>query len=583
MGINFKTIKLKKLRILVLLILTLSSFSVYGQDDLIPEKFIIHRVKKGENIIELSEKYNINLRQIENYNPQIKKRGIRKRMQVRIPVFKEVKKEKITPNFYTIIAKDTKWRIAYENEISIHQLEDLNPEIKLGLKVGQKIILPEKSKFSKQKVVDNYFYYKIKSKEGYYRIGLKTGIKKTTIDSLNPFVVKNGLQEGMILKLPKLYFEKLNVKNNFLSEKINLKDSVLKRKSIKLAIFLPFNTSLIEFDSLIKTNRFFKKRTLSSIAIDFYFGAIMAMEEAVKIGINVDSKIIDTQNDINNIKNQLKLIDTLGLDLIIGPLLTKNFNFLSSQSAFSDIPKVAPLSSNPVKMRKGVFQSISPKNFLRKEMLSHLKNIIDNEDNIIIVADSTNLRIEKELNELFPKSVNIRPEFGDFLLPDLIDSLIVDSMPNKIILETEKFSLISSASSQIRSQLSDEKKISLYTTYRGNAYDNKNLSNTLFSDLGFTYLSDSYPKSIINSDFSIRFINRFGLPPNKISIRAYDLLMDLLLRISTQNSLSSSILIGETEYFNNKFNYVPFNNESYINQGYYLLKHKLYDIIEINK
>ena len=128
----------------MLLILTLSFFSIYGQDGLIPEKFIIHRVKKGENIIELSEKYNINSRQIENYNPQIKKRGLRKRMQVRIPVFKEVKKEKITPNFYTIIPKDTKWRIAYENEISIHQLEDLNPEIKLGLKVGQKIILPEK-------------------------------------------------------------------------------------------------------------------------------------------------------------------------------------------------------------------------------------------------------------------------------------------------------------------------------------------------------------------------------------------------------------------------------------------------------
>ena len=35
----------------MLLILTLSFFSIYGQDGLIPEKFIIHRVKKGENII----------------------------------------------------------------------------------------------------------------------------------------------------------------------------------------------------------------------------------------------------------------------------------------------------------------------------------------------------------------------------------------------------------------------------------------------------------------------------------------------------------------------------------------------------
>ena len=56
----------------------------------------------------------------------------------------------------------------------------------------------------------------------------------------------------------------------------------------------------------------------------------MAMEEAAKIGINIDSKIIDTQNDIKEIENQLKLIDTLALDLIVGPLLPKNFNIIAS-------------------------------------------------------------------------------------------------------------------------------------------------------------------------------------------------------------------------------------------------------------
>ena len=582
MGINFKSVTVK-IKILGILILIFSFSNVFSQENSIPEKFIIHRVKKGEDIDELSNKYNLTRDQIEDFNPQIKKRGLRKRMQVRIPVFKEKEKEKVILNFYTIIPNDTKWRIAYENGISIQKLEELNPKIKSGLKVGQKIILPEKSKFTKKIIEDDHYYYKIKPKEGYYRIGLKTGIKRTTIDSLNPIVVENGLQEGMVLKLPKLYFEKLNVTNNFLTEKINLKDSLLKKNSIKLAIFLPFNTSSIEFDSIDKTNRFLKRRTLSSISINFYFGAIMAMEEAAKIGINIDSKIIDTQNDIKEIENQLKLIDTLALDLIVGPLLPKNFNFLTSQPIFKNIPKVTPLSSKPVEMKKGVFQTVSSKKFLRKEMLSHLKNILDDEDNILVVADSLNFDVEEELNKLFPRSVNIRPQFGDFLLPELIDSLIVDSMPNKIILETEKFSLISSASSQIRSQLSDEKTIGLYTTYHGISYENKNLSNTLFSDLGFTYVSDYYPKSIIESNFSIQFIDRFGIPPNKTAIRAYDLILDLLLRISTQNDLFQSVKIGETEYFNNKFNYVPFDNGSYINQGYYLLKHKLYDIVEINK
>ena len=156
-------------------------------------------------------------------------------------------------------------------------------------------------------------------------------------------------------------------------------------------------------------------------------------------------------------------------------------------------------------------------------------------------------------------------------------------MPNKIILETEKFSLISSASSQIRSQLSDEKEIRLYTTYHGSSYDDPNLSNKLFSDLDFTYMSDYYPREINDLEFLKSFINRFGIPPNKTSIRAYDLVYDLILRITTQGNLYLSSTIGETEYINNKFNYVSDVEGAYINKSYFLLKHQSYDIIEINK
>ena len=143
MGINFKSVTVK-IKILGILILIFSFSNVFSQENSIPEKFIIHRVKKGEDIDELSNKYNLTRDQIEDFNPQIKKRGLRKRMQVRIPVFKEKEKEKVILNFYTIIPDDTKWRIAYENGISIQKLEELNPKIKSGLKVGQKIILPEK-------------------------------------------------------------------------------------------------------------------------------------------------------------------------------------------------------------------------------------------------------------------------------------------------------------------------------------------------------------------------------------------------------------------------------------------------------
>ena len=559
----------------------------YSQDDLTPEKFIIHKVKKGDNLFKLSKKYNISESQIKNYNPRISKRGLRKRMQLRIPIYPKIviknePSEKLAT--YLVQPKDTKWRIAYSYGITIDELNELNPKIKEGLKFGDSINLPIKTEEEKKLIESDFYYYKIKPKEGYYRIEVKTGFSKSTIDSLNPFVINEGLKRGMILKLPKTSSISLKVdKSLLLIERTKLQDSVFIRKKINLVYFLPFKTSVIEFDSIEKTDRYLKRRTLTSIALDFYSGSLLAMEKAKNAGIDIEAKVFDTQNKKTEINTQINTLDSNKIDVIIGPLLPKNFNYLSLNNKLKDVPKVAPLSSNPVIMRKGVFQSITPRSFIRNEMKEYLLNIINEDDNILIVSDSLNRKIEKELNFLFPSAVKLRPEFGDFLLPELVDSLIVDTLSNKVILETEKFSLISSASSQIRSQLSENKKIRLFTTYHGSSYEDSNLSNMLFGDLMFTYMSDYYPRDIDDSDLIDEFINRFGIPPNKTSIRAFDLVYDLILRIATQNDLYSSAKLGETEYINNKFNYIPIIGGAYINNGYYLLQHNEYDVLEINK
>ena len=574
-----------KVNFLSIFLIIFISFT-YAQNNLIPESFIIHKVKKGDNLFNLTKKYGVNSEQIEEYNPMLIKKGLKRRMQLRIPVYSELKlKNPVVnkTNEYIVKPKDTKWRIAYEFGISIDELEKLNPSIKNELKYGQIIFLPKKNIEDKKSVELGFYYYKVKPKEGYYRIKLKTGIDKSIIDSLNPQLHSGGLKQGMVLKLPILISDKLNMKDSFLTEKITLIDSIIKKDQIKIVFFLPFKSSSIEFDSIDKTEKYLKRRTLTSIALDFYSGSIMAMEKIKDNGINLDVKVFDTQNKKDEIEKQINLLDQSNIDLIIGPMLPKNFNFLSSKMKLAEIPKVAPLSTNPVIMRKGVVQSITPKSYIRDQMKNYLNETIDKSDNILIISDSINRETEKKLSSIFPKATSLRPEIGDFLLPELLDSLIVDTLPNKIILETEKFSLISSASSQIRSQLSDEKEIRLYTTYHGSSYDDPNLSNKLFSDLDFTYMSDYYPREINDLEFLKSFINRFGIPPNKTSIRAYDLVYDLILRITTQGNLYLSSTIGETEYINNKFNYVSDVEGAYINKSYFLLKHQSYDIIEINK
>ena len=78
-------------------------------------------------------------------------------------------------------------------------------------------------------------------------------------------------------------------------------------------------------------------------------------------------------------------------------------------------------------------------------MYRHLVSVIDTTQNVVIVADSLNRDIEKELKIKFPWAIIIRPELQDYIIPELVDSLLVDSLPNKVLFESKSFPLIASA------------------------------------------------------------------------------------------------------------------------------------------
>ena len=52
-----------------------------------PERFINHRVGKGESLITIIEKYAISESQLLEYNPLVGRVGVKRRMTLRIPVY----------------------------------------------------------------------------------------------------------------------------------------------------------------------------------------------------------------------------------------------------------------------------------------------------------------------------------------------------------------------------------------------------------------------------------------------------------------------------------------------------------------
>ena len=98
----------------------------------------------------------------------------------------------------------------------------------------------------------------------------------------------------------------------------------------------------------------------------------------------------------------------------------------------------------------------------------------------------------------------------------------------------------------------------------------------------FQYASTNKKIDLINDKFFIdKFISDYNYFPSKYSIRAYDIVYDLLLRISNGDLDEENLHQIETEYFENKFKYVRSSAGSIDNTAVYLIKHEDLKIKEL--
>ena len=448
--------------------------------------------------------------------------------------------------------------------------------------------------FSQGQITDTIFH-RVKKNETLYSISNQYSVDISDIISLNPDLKDNRLKRRSRIMIPVfsevisadiVISDSLNI-NTEINEILYLKTMVLESKNLNnnltLSLLLPFNTSSIELDSIDKVEQLFKTRNLYTISLDFYSGVLFALSELKKIGIDVKLDVYDTENSFSKINDIANDIVTNKSNVIIGPIIPDNFDFISKLEGISKIPRVFPLSTNPVNILSGVIQAVTPKRFLRNKMIDYLKKNLSPEDNIVIVADSLNRDIEGDLKNIFPNSITLRPESeGGYILPELVDSLLVDSLPNKVIVETEIFTFISSIISQMNSQISDQRRVQLFTTYRGNLYDDPNINIKDLGNLNFTYSSMRKPTVIDTlNTFTSGYIDLFGNFPNKDVIKAYDITTDIVLRLALNKKLTKSFKYGDQKYIQNTYNYVKDSLGGYINNGFYILKHSEYTVDEI--
>lgn len=442
---------------------------------------------------------------------------------------------------------------------------------------------------------DSIVNHQVKKKETLYSISKLYDVNIDDIIRLNSGIEKNRLKRKSFLIIPLKKKNKINFTKN---ESINNDrlDSVIfsskfkklliennfKRKRLNIALFAPFKLNTINLDSVNQTQKNLSEINLTTISLNFYNGLKTAVKELEDKGVQINVNVFDTENSLEKIK-QLKTLNLSSFDIIIGPFISRNFNELSQNI---DSLIVSPFVTDNINLSKNVVIT-TPTDEIKSKFIYEIidKNIEKTEDQcVIVIADSNNITKTSTLIEKFPNAELLKiDENSLFIDPDVTDSIMDTNKENWVFLETSKPNLISSITSLLSSQNNKKRKIKLFSTISGENYENPNINLDNLGNISFLYPSNSKPNYSDSFKFFSRiFMNEYGNLPERISVRARDLVFDLLLRTLVYGSFHNSLDHGETEYFQNKFDYILTTN-SIMNKSFFILQHSDLEVLEFNK
>ncbi|WP_223033903.1 amino acid ABC transporter substrate-binding protein [Hanstruepera marina] len=545
-----------------------------------------HKVKRKETLYSLSKAYDVTEDEIKKHNTFLYANNLRKGDKLKIPVYKKtlVVVEPVSPtNTYTVLPKEGKWRIAYKYGITVNELEALNPNMPEVLNPGDKIYVPNVDKNEVKEVSEQYSYYEVLPKEGFYRLKLKLGLEREELEALNPELNNGGLKVSMILKIP-FTGEVNGVIANI--EGVNLASKHIDGETKHIAVMLPFKLDKVVLDSITDTKRQINRDPYLKTSLDFYSGVLVAFDSLKRLGVSLKVDVYDTRNMSSEVSSILRTDKLNAVDAVIGPFMPDNVERVAQALNAYQVPVVSPLTKN-VKLLDNVFQTRPSEDLLSNKIIEYVKND-STLSQVIIIADHEHTKVSDNLKRIFNRASQVysrkNKEGVDAYF--ILDSDIIDKLKpgkNIVFLETANSGLISNVTSKLNALRSDGVEIVLATTNMNKAFEDDEVSNYHLSNLQFHFptIAKTYNEEDSNS-FAKQYKSRYGITPNAIAVRGFDLTMDVVLRLATNNNLYESVVNDPlTEYVENKFSYKKEMFGGYFNSTVYLVKYDGLKIVEV--
>ncbi len=405
------------------------------------KKYLLHTAVAGNTLWGLHSTYKASVDDIVAANKGIEK-GVKEGILYRIPFGKSPISVKDGSKFvqHFVVKSETQYTLCKKYGIKAEELLKINPSISGSLKIGDKIYLPMiedvetvtppvvvgtvkpptetippvVSPAPKISFTDTIVEYVVKSKETMYTISKRFMVPVSEIQAFNKLKTSK-VKVGDVLKIP---LKKENIKPVVIRPVIPLEplevDEELLLKpvdKIKIAVLLPLDLSSKGTNAM------------KSLAAEYCMG----VQEAVKVmendGLNVTLEIIDFPTDSIAIKTYLKRPEMKTFQLIYGPLIPQDIEYVSVWCKENKITLVSPSSVNPNLVKSNtMLQSAVTSDVFQYKALA--KYALEKNKVVNVILINTGSAKDKEMYDAFRSGfLEISKEFGS---PKLIEAKTSD-------------------------------------------------------------------------------------------------------------------------------------------------------------
>jgi LysM repeat protein len=539
--------------------------------------YYIHIVKKGETVYSISKAYQITPDVLTKENPAAE-RGVKVDQSLRIPVIDlaqkpnaQVKSTGVSKDeskyiYHKLAPGETVFALSKKYGVSEEEIIQSNPGIEINkMPVGFETAIPKREFISNDQKLPvpekNIFMHKVVKGENLYSIADKYGITVRELRKENKGLLFPKVDDFVRIPLQVITEPVATVKTKSDTVNIVVEEPVTNAEvpvtitpvhdlkgTLNVALLLPLYLGENAIRTEIDSSRISKGKPIYRVInrqeewilqesigfLELYEGILLAADTLRAQGLNINLYVHDIKSDTVALTKLIESGELRNMDLIIGPVYSRNLSLIASYANTYEIPVVSPvqlINNGPLNNNPYLFMANPSLEVAQKAIANRLKDFYDN-NFIFIHSDSSHVDpdVSSFKNTIFSELVTKIPyeeiRFKEFIFysrstfeGDSINRLehsLSDKTRNFVIIASDDIPLISESIADIHT-LSKKFDIRLmgYPIIRGL----DNIDPVYFFDLGIEIFSPYWINNMKTDvrNFNYSFRKKFLTQPSESS------------------------------------------------------------------